>query len=284
MQAARVFLRGGLGNQFFEWLHALSLSERKQLVVLDTSFLRQVRKNQAAGRLELAEIFTDLQLALRHMPELWRIEPAFTRLARICGYLQTDAPIATPGRGFLHYGYYQHPRHFSTTAVKTARALLKPALRVADTTLGRYAAIHIRGGDYATSRYNREQIGLIAPEYYKRVFQKLSAQHPDLTWLIVSDDYRHARKLTDKTRSGGRVVYLDQHLGRPETAQDALMAMLNAKVLCCANSSFSAMAGYLGDASHIYAPMPWFRGTELAHANPTQNTWHRVSAAFMGEP
>ncbi|CAM3852191.1 hypothetical protein [Paracidovorax anthurii] len=285
MTTTRVFLRGGLGNQFFEWLHALTLAESGADVALDTSFLRKVRGNQAIGEVELAKVFTDLRLPLRRTQGLWRAEPVFVRAARLLGQLRTDASSAdgsTPAR--FHYGYYQHPRHFSERALLQARERLRPALRTAPAGLSRYAALHVRGGDYAALRYNREQIGPLGAGYYRSVLQALERDWPELPVLVISDDYAHARALLAPLMPPDRGLFLDTHLGGNDTAEQALQALINADVLACANSSFSAMAGYLGGARAVFAPAPWFRGPALAGADPSLPGWHRLGADFAPAP
>ncbi len=281
MTTTRVFLRGGLGNQFFEWLHALALAESGADVALDTSFLRKVHGNQAIGALELAKVFTDLRLPLRHTEGLWRAERIFVRAARLLGQLRNDAPTDQGrSRARYHYGYYQHPRHHSERALHQARELLRPAFRAAPAGLPRYAALHVRGGDYAASRYNREQIGPLGAAYYRGVLQALERNWPALQWLVVSDDYAHARAMLSTLAAPGRCLFLDTHLGGNETADQALQALIHADVLACANSSFSALAGYVGRAHTVFAPTPWFRGAALAGSDPSLPVWHRLDADF----
>ncbi|MDA8519714.1 hypothetical protein [Acidovorax sp. NCPPB 4044] len=285
MTTTRVFLRGGLGNQFFEWLHALTLAGAGADVALDTSFLRKARNNQTLGRLELAGVFAELKLPLRHTGALWRIEPAFVRAARLLGALRTDARVADGSRpARYHYGYYQHPRHFSAQALQQAREQLRQALRTPPAGLQRYAALHVRGGDYAALPYNREQIGQLGAGYYRRVVEALERDWPGLQWLIVSDDYAHARTVLAPLLPAGRGVFLRDHLGGSETAEQALQALANADVLACANSSFSALAGYVGRAHTVFSPAPWFRGPALAETDPSLPPWRRLGADFAATP
>lgn len=278
MGVSHVFLRGGLGNQFFQWLHALTLQEHGDAVVLDTSFLRPVPGNQAQGSLELQGVFSDLRIGVHRTAGLWPWERVFSRAARLVGLLQTDQSVDSARPSRYHYGYYQHPRHFSAAALATARSELAPRLRSRAVTVTPYAALHVRAGDYTTLRYNREQIGVLAPAYYAQALAHLHAKHPGLPCLVVSDSYPHARALIASIAPAQAVAYLDEHLGRAETADEALRTFLNAQVLCCANSSFSALAGYVGHASEVLAPMPWFRGSELSHADLALPGWLRLAA------
>lgn len=278
----RVFLRGGLGNQFFQWMHARQLALAGQAVVLDTSFLRARAGNQAAGRLELEEVFGDLQHRIVHVPHLWRAERIVSRLARWTGLLQGDAPHPRAATAPWQYGYFQVPLDPCGQAVQQARAALQPALRAPVVKLDRYAAIHLRLGDYQRSRYNRTQLGLLGPDYYRAACARLQAQDVR-PWLVVSDDYDAARRRMGELALTGRpqIFFLDELLGGRDTPRQALVALLHAEALVCANSSFSAMAGYLGRASEVHAPRPWFRGAALSHLDPAAAAWTRVDARFL---
>lgn len=277
----RVFLRGGMGNQFFQWLYAMTLTASHDSVVLDTSFLRKVSGNQGSGKLELESVLVDLKLPQEHTPQIWRVERIFTRIARLFGLLQTEpTPHLSPKkRGRYHYGYYQHPNQLDVMMIHRAKQLVQHGLRTQPANINPYAAIHIRGGDYQSSRYNRTEIGLLHQSYYDQIFRVLTEKHPSLVWLVVSDDYARARQIV-AAQNPQKMLFLDTLLGGQDTPRAAFQALLNAHVLCCANSSFSAMAGYLGNATAVYAPEPWFRGKGLAHLNPTLSHWHTVAAHF----
>ena len=78
-------------------------------------------------------------------------------------------------------------------------------------------------------------------------------------------------------------LFLDTHLGGRDTAEEALQALIHADILVCANSSFSAMAGYLGSSRVVFAPSPWFKGSALTATDPSLPGWHRVGAGFATE-
>lgn len=278
----RVFLRGGLGNQFFQWMHARQLAQDGHEVVLDTSFLRARAGNQAVGGLELEEVFGPLGHRITHMPQLWRIEPVFSRAARWAGLLDSDTPRASrTAPAPWQYGYFQHALNPHGTHVQQARAALGPSLASPQVPAERYAAIHLRIGDYGQSAYNRTQLGMLDMDYYHAACRQLLTQG-SMLWLVVSDDYAAARSLCCALRLPGQpnLRFLDEQLGGRDTPRQALQALLHAQTLVCANSSFSAMAAYIGQASTVYAPKPWFRGTRLSHLDPSGTAWTRIAATF----
>jgi hypothetical protein len=281
----RVYLRGGLGNQFFQWQHALRLAHSGQRVALDTSFLRRRRHNQARGRLELGETFSSLQLPVRHTAGLHVAERLVSRLARWGGLLAGDpvdpgAPPAQRPRP-LQYGYFQRPIDAHDPALAHARTALRSELSPLPALPQPYAAMHLRLGDYGALRYNRTQLGVLGIDYYRAALAQLATHGPQRV-LVVSDDYTAARALCRALASDATapLQFLDTALGGRDTPTLALRALLHAQQLVCANSSFSAMAAYVGHAQQVFAPRPWLRSPRLAHLDPCASTWIRVAACF----
>lgn len=288
MTKIRVFLRGGLGNQFFQWLHATSLvmTTPSCEAVLDTTFLRKRRNNQASGRLELEEIFTDLVHQVGYLPVPVALEPLLSRSTRLLGLTATDVNAenlwwANRPKPFF-YGYYQRPPIGGQRVLQRARSLLKPSL-TAPPLHSSYLAIHIRAGDYGKVRYNREMIGMLAEDYYTNAAAALASSVPNTRIIVISDDAAAAAGLLPRLSAaagGVPVETLDHLLGRPNRPDDALRFLLNAAALATANSSFSAMAAYLGGATYIVSPQPWFRGDALAHLDPSLPNWDRRRSVF----
>lgn len=285
MKVVRVFLRGGLGNQFFQWLHAsrIAMKHPDRAVVLDTSFLRQHRGNQALGQLELNSLLTNLVHPVVAWPWAKPIEPLLSRLARVLGLVDVDGLNAAQSDGPLRfqYGYYQTAAEYPAPIERLARSLVRPALCISPMPLD-YAALHVRSGDYLKAGYNRTTIGSLTASYYAKACAAMAAQAPGQPILVISDDLAAAARLMPllSEQSASPLVCLDTHLGRSNTAADALHFLLNARYLATANSSFSAMAAYLGKAEQVFAPHPWFRGGSLAALDPSRDEWQRLPAHF----
>jgi hypothetical protein len=294
MNQIRVFLRGGLGNQFFQWVYALHLSQQGQAVCLDTHFLRQKSGNQAAGVLELNRLFKDLHLPLfaKYTPTkkgryFQKLEPLLTRAAAAIGWLENDRPAHAKNRlAPWQYGYYQSADFLTPGLLKQLKTWIHPQMQQAPDPLRdkSYTALHIRAGDYGANRYNFEQIGRLSLSYYVQTFEALSTtlrQNEPL--IIVTDDAAFGAQVRDTLRRmapSQDIDLLSACLSRPESSEDALQTLLNARCLSIANSSFSAMAAWLGKAEKILAPQPWFKGTKLSHMRPVAPDWTALPALF----
>jgi hypothetical protein len=283
-----VFLRGGLGNQFFQWVYALSIQERGNSVSLDDSFVRPIVGIQAKGTVELKNVFFNLNMPVTNrLRYLKRAEPLLVRLAHSVGVLHMEGrPEVWPGKARLHYGYYQ--RQLECT--EAVRQLVQGCLRLEfypkahpafpnSLRTKKYAAVHIRGGDYKQAGYNSNELGLLAPPYYA-----LALASPDIAQLplvVVSDDNSRARRLIESLITPSQKVhYLSDLSTNASDSMLALSVMLSADGLICANSSFSAMAGYLNPKASIICPSPWFRGSSLKDISPTKPKWQHLASAF----
>jgi hypothetical protein len=283
-----VFLRGGLGNQFFQWLYALHLQEQGIAVTLDDSFMKVITGNQALGHVELHKVFSDLHMPITsRLRHVGRAEPLYVRLAHAMGSLQIESRGRwLPGTPHLHYGYYQTSAHWTTSVSRKVFDRVRPEFRPKghpafpdSLRAKRYAAIHLRGGDYLQAGYNFIELGLLAPAYYARAIA--SPAVPGLPIVIVSDDDRRARRIIDVlTLTGREVHHLTDLTPAASDPMLALSVMLSADGLVCANSSFSAMSGYLNPHAVVARPSPWFRGASLTPVSPARQQWHAVASTF----
>jgi len=281
VKVIRVFLRGGLGNQFFQWLYAQHLASQGWDVRLNSMLLRKISRNQARGTFELQRVFEDIGLRVEEWKGIGSLESVISRVGKVFGLVDGDVTTARLRLAPLQYGYYQTPIFASDELLAKVRSNLKQEFLVSPVK-GRYSVLHVRAGDYAASRYNFQEIGRLAYGYYVEAFGVLVRENPDSAVIIVSDDQTAAvmvKKRLISMGSGRNVHILSELLQHRESADDALRTMLGADILATANSSFSAMAGYLRGGVTV-APNPWFRGNALHQIDPCMGSWRRVAAVF----
>ena len=143
----------------------------------------------------------------------------------------------------------------------------------------KYAALHIRGGDYKKLGYNIKKLGLLAQDYYARAIA--SPAVAGLPIVVVSDDDQRARRIIDALAPRGReVLHLTDLVASASDPMLALSIILSADGLICANSSFSAMGGYLNPIAQVSRPSPWFRGNSLSSFSPAKPQWLSVASTF----
>lgn len=105
-----------------------------------------------------------------------------------------------------------------------------------------YVAVHVRRGDYINNPF---YVDLWETEYY----EKAMAEFPNERFMIFSDDIEWCKE-----------NFIGKEYTFNEDAMDyeAMNTMASCKAIICANSSFSWMASYIGNAEKIIIPKQWF--------------------------
>lgn len=280
-----VFLRGGIGNQFFQWAYAKKLQDNGLSVKLNATFLKTRKQNQTTGTLELFKLFSSIDLPICTWKHLKSAEFAVRRLGRLAGILEDDHLTDQP-RLFrrLHYGYYQTGKTINESTLAKAKELIHPELARSEIPY-RYCVLHVRAGDYLSNAYNFSQMGLLSVEYQVGAANLLLEKYPSNDLIIVSDNELVSGLVLNalKAAHGKRVNLLSTVLGRNETQMDAIRAMLYAEAISLSNSSFSAMCALLGKSGEVLYPRPWFRSLDLQHISPVLNHWTALPADFSAQ-
>lgn len=267
-------LRGGLGNQIFQYAAARSLAESHNTKVwLDTTWLdKRSDESVVARNFELDCFSLDtqtLKLAgslkerfeyrfaheyneqqIEYDPEYWRL-PKHTKLT----------------------GNFQSEQYFSRYA-DTIRAALKwktelESSRLSDAATKQHSvAIHFRRGDYVTNKAAAQLLGVLDLAYYKKAYGFIAKARPLGSTLIFSDDIPWCKK---QVRFLKNPIFVEGALSGPEEMQ--LMSQCTHHIL--ANSSFSWWGAWLGtDASQIVcAPKKWFADKTVNSADIIPSRW-----------
>jgi hypothetical protein len=277
-----VFLRGGIGNQFFQWAYANKLKNDGHTVKLNTTFLKTRTENQASGKLELLTLFSQLNFPLCNWKLLKPAEFAIRRMGKLVGVLEDDH-LTTHPRFFrrLHYGYYQTDGVINNKTLFQAKQLVHIDLMHSKID-GNYCVLHVRAGDYLSNLYNFNNMGLLSVEYQVRAGKILLEKYPNNDLIIVSDNELVSGLVLNvlKEAHGSRVSLLSTVIGRSETQIDAISVMLSAQAISLSNSSFSAMCALLGKSIEVLYPHPWFRAPDLQYISPVLMNWSAIPAEF----
>lgn len=278
-----VMLRGGLGNQMFQYALGRALSIRSGLpLVLDLSALGF--DVAVARRYELA-CFRLCEHGMRKLPQpLHRArEVALRLLARIpvaSTYLIKEPALAFEPEVLRHGGpcrldgYWQSERYFESIAARLRRDfefLPPPDSRNAECMArmqrSNSVGLHIRRSDYVTDPAANALHGTCAREYYDAALEVVRSRFGSGFELFVfSDDIEWVRA---NLRFPLSSTYVDWNRGRDF---EDLRLMSACRALVIANSAFSWWAGWLNpDAGKlVVAPRRWYRApgmtSELPHA------------------
>ena len=310
--AITVFLRGGLGNQMFQYAAGLHIAKKNSApLFLDTTFLndRFPRKEFTYRTFDL-DIFA-LSPSQISLGEIWEGKPRFTALSGI------SKTIPVPGfwlgldlilmkiqdmlgirrvvkekkethsntREFSEkgnivlYGRWQSERYFIDNAddvrnsFRFRRSLSGEAVALAEQIQNSNSvSLHVRRGDYVNFERNTKLFGETDISYYKNAIAYIGERVDKPHFFVFSDDIAWCR---ENIKIPFPVKYLDEKTAGPKNAFHLeLMSLCKHNVIT--NSSFSWWGAWLNrnPKKIVIAPKRWHIDAEQDDIVP--DGWIRV--------
>ncbi|HWA35375.1 MAG TPA: alpha-1,2-fucosyltransferase [Cyclobacteriaceae bacterium] len=274
-----VRLRGGLGNQLFQYAAARALADhhRTELKLdLYTYTRHQYRKfeltrfNITATEATRSEVhqFTGSNPVTRYVNKrenYFRCPKVFAQPH----YHFYDDFFSLPDELYLS-GYWQSERYFhpASSAIKSQFTLRTP-LDDRNASLQKKmlsensVAVHVRRGDYTASGYN-SFFGLIPMSYYVNAIEKMRTDVVDPVFYIFSDDPSWCRQNFSKLNA----TIVDFNPGDNAFKDMVLMSSCANNII--ANSTFSWWGAWLNSnpQKKVIAPRTWFRTDYLTRKEP----------------
>ncbi len=280
-------MRGGLGNQLFQYAAARALSARlgAELVIdSHTGFAGDTfGRKYELGELRLAAPLLDAEEAARvkrhHWVQghlRWRVEQVYFRCFNSLHMPHWDWRFIDIFRDIYTSEYLQSYRFFQDMGQALRQELtlsrdLPPAVtRMADSIRGCSAAsVHFRS-PHALSADGR----VVAPallnatldgSYYRIAVDKLAARSPESRFFLFSDDPHAEERWAAATGSSVTTV----RVATGEALLDLyLMSLCRHNII--ANSTFSWWGAWLNPAADkmVYAPARWYTGPAMADFYP----------------
>ena len=242
-----ICLKGGLGNQMFEYCRYRQLKEKNKNIYI---YYDQRRLKQHNGVL-ISDAFDIILPQNSLWVSLSVILLKLLRLFHIAPYLYDD----TQDNAILIDDYSQNSQfiqqaqdYFHFKAIDTNILSIKNQI-----LQEKYAvALHIRRGDYLIQQ-NLKDFGICPMEYYHRAMEYMSKQQPQTIFYIFSDDITWCKHHV----KGTRIIFVDLPDSTPDYASLYLMTLCKGHII--ANSTFSFWGAYLSknQGINIY-PKKWF--------------------------
>ncbi len=273
-----VRLRGGLGNQLFQYAAAKSLA-----------------------MLHNAELKLDLYTYTKHPYrkfELWRFQidaieatrkevhaftgsnPLIRYLNKRENYFHCPGVCAQPHYHFFEdffslpsdiylSGYWQSEKYFTRVA-DTIRRQFSPATSLDERNAAlenemrntNSISVHIRRGDYTWS--GNSFFGVTGKEYYEKAIARMETEIPGLRFYFFSDDPEWCRQNFQIPRA----VFVSHNTGDDSFKDMLLMSACRHNII--ANSTFSWWAAWLNQNpdKKVIAPLRWFGLNYLTKKEP----------------
>ena len=257
-----VTLKGGLGNQLFQYAAGLYLSNKfHNPLVLSTHYYN----NHNDRTYELNKVLdlgnTIISSETPQKPNIYnrvfdKLKPKHKRFyfcenssSSFDEFKRLNCPIWLDG-------YWQY---FELAAYLKQQNQLKFTIKNAN-----FVAVHFRGGDYI----NNEHHSLLDETYYKAAFEYQLKQNPNAEFYIFSDtpklfqfnfleNYNHQWMLTKKG-------YID------------FKTLLGYNAYIIANSTFSWWPAFLSNPAHVVAPKIWLKNDYKAHQLVEKTAWKLI--------
>jgi hypothetical protein len=295
----RVFLRGGLGNQMFQYAAGLAVAQKYNLQLsLDTTYLsdRTPRKDFTYRNFDLDIFalnpgFTGLSRIAHAMPipGLWLgIDVIGIGIKDVIGiqklvkekreYIFDPEIIKEPRTSVIFWGRWQSEKYFSEKAsdVRSAFQFRFPlegkAKELArEIQNSNSVSIHVRRGDYATFKNIEEKWGKTDLSYYSRAIEYMARKINSPHFFIFSDDSEWCKQ---NLKIVFPATYLDETSAGPKAAFHLeLMSLASHNII--ANSSFSWWGSWLNANPEkiVIAPKQWERGISTENSDIIPNGW-----------
>jgi hypothetical protein len=285
-------LKGGLGNQMFQYATGLALAQKNNdELLIDNSgyFDSRVVNSDTPRTYELGHFNISASVA---SPE--QINKAkypygiFSKIIRGINkkilqrnYLDFHPEIfanPTNNKNIYLDGFFQSEKNFLSIRSQLLKEFsLKKDLPNKDLTQeieqSNSVAVHIRHGDYLNDPKTNEYHGTCSEQYYQKAIDEIRKTVTDPIFYLFSDD---PEWINDNFEVDG----INMKIGTDSklSPQEELVLMSKCKHNIIANSSFSWWAAWLNqnDDKIVIAPTPWVDKEPNPHKNIIPESWIQI--------
>lgn len=292
-----VKLMGGLGNQMFQYATARHLAEKNKVPLkLDLSFLMDrtprpefTYRNYELGVFNIKEDFATIKEVedytikpRRKISKLiYTIKKIFNPSYHIKEkHYHFDSEVLNAPSNIYMDGYWQSEKYFKSSEFiirsdftlknKAEGDILKLQNRIQSLNS---VSIHIRRGDYISSKATNAFHGICSLEYYYNAINYIIEKVSDPYFFIFSDDMHWVK---DNITINAPHSFVENKSEVPACEDMRLMSACKHHII--ANSSFSWWAAWLNDDKHkiVVAPEKWFNDPEIDTRDLIPGAWIRI--------
>ena len=282
-----VRIRGGLGNQLFQYSAARSLADR-----LNVNLGLDTREYNAGSPFEMGLKHFNIRAEFNPKDLIKHKENGFSKyiLDIALGnhknvYKETNLSFnnlfhSLPNKTYLK-GYWQSEKYFENNQKNIFKdlQLIAPQSKKNIKTLENISktnsvSLHIRRGDYVTnSSYNMKH-GTCSLDYYKKSVDYLSKSlNKNFTIFAFSDDPEWVFK---NLKLPMDIQFIEHNSSKKNYEDLRLMSQCNHNII--ANSSFSWWGAWLNRSPKrtIISPKKWFADKNIKNIDIIPNNWVKI--------
>lgn len=282
-------IRGGLGNQMFQYAFGLYLAKRNRTeLVLDCSVMSEdPMRTYMLDRWKIdAVMATEDQRRLfprryggRGWSNLWRgraplkcvrerpfgFQPKYLACGThvyLVGYWQSEQFF--PHLREQLQAHFQPADSISQDSVETARRMER----------GPSVSLHVRRGDYVLQPHTRKVHGVCPPGYYRACVEALLERFENLHCYVFSDDHPWCK---EHLRFPCPMTHVDHN--NPAEPHEDIWLMTRCRHHVVANSTFSWWGAWLRRdlSGEVYAPGQWFLDARKDSRAIVPTSWKKMS-------
>lgn len=263
MNTARTIkIKGGLGNQLFQYAHGRNCIEKGEEVIFDISFFEENKKDTSRPFLlkKFNIIETNIFLPIK--------ESIFKKyINKIKSKLSGE------------YGFFQSENYFKeiTPIIHSEFTLKDPLSSFAQTYTEQITqsqdsvSIHIRRGDYILNSSANKHHGTCNLEYYEHAILKIKESIPSPIFFIFSDDIEWVKE--------NLKIEQATYVSNPNLSEcEELILMSHCSHNIIANSTFSWWGAWLNQNSNkiVIAPQKWLNTNISKQPDIIPSTWIKI--------
>jgi hypothetical protein len=288
-----VRLKGGLGNQLFQYAFARNLAHIQNAALkLDISdFGADSERQYALAPFNIQENFaTPEEIKKLIDPNLtalgkWLYNLFHNHPKRTKSYIRAKSPhfdpkfLKLPDNVYLD-GYFQSEKYFINIA-----NIIRDEFRVKNELAGKNKAIAemmqniqsvnicVRRGDYVTDPKANQTHGVCSLDYYYHCIKQISLKVKSPHFFVFSDDIDWCR---NNLKINFPVVFVDHNSF--DKAYESLRLMSFCKHHIIANSTFPWWGAWLASYRDktIFAPKKWFARDDIKTDGIIPDSWIKV--------
>ena len=259
----RIKIKGGLGNQLFQYAYGRKLTlVDKKYIIFDTSFFN--KKSKDTDRPFLLNKFNiDPSIEFNNKKEFLVTFLFKNIISKITG----------------NHGFYQSENYFKPIekVIRKEFTLKEPLSPIAQDISNQIldnensVSIHIRRGDYVLDKETNIHHGTCELDYYKKAIEYIKDKIQSPVFFIFSDDIQWSKENIKEENSF--------FISSPEIKDyEELIIMSNCRHQIIANSSFSWWAAWLNQNPDkiVIAPQKWLNTDMSKQPDIVPTTWIKM--------
>ena len=294
-------LEGGLGNQLFQYAHAVALQKAYGgVIVLDKHAFNKKQARACALENYALNEHTRTEMSKKERVAMY-IYFSLNRIVRRWNLVVTDRAYRRLSKTGLYYQYkirwfdsilkpsmcvnYVTGNWFSENFFKNAEKEVRNAYRYTQTLPERCSdliseivstesvCVHIRLGDYLLPQW-KDKLFVCTPEYYRQAMELLKMKVENPRFFIFSNRHKDF-EMIQRDYDLGDVTYVD--MGNTDVEDMELMR--NCKHFIMSNSTYSWWGQYLADNPNkvVVAPSCFNKYPRWDMSDIYQDNWNIIN-------